>query len=55
VVRQARPFAIFLYFLPDFLKVTKERSRVFDIAVRGAFAFSSSSSSSFACHAPFTV
>jgi hypothetical protein len=36
--------------LPDFLKVTKEHSRVFDIAVRGAaFSFS------IACHTPFTV
>jgi hypothetical protein len=50
VIRQARSLAIPLYLLPDFLKVTKEHSRIFDIAVRSAaFGFS------IACHTPFTV
>jgi hypothetical protein len=54
VIRQARSLAIPLHLLPDFLKVTKEHSRVFDIAVRNA-AFSFSFSIGIACHTPFTV
>jgi hypothetical protein len=50
VVRQTHSLAIFLYFLPDLLEVTKEHSGIFDIAV-----LRDTCSGFLACHAPFTV
>jgi len=52
VVRQARSGTIPIHFLSDFLKITKECSRVFNIAVRGT---TFSIGIGIACHTPLTV
>ena len=51
MVHQARSLTIPIHFLPDFLQISKEHSRIFDIAMRA----SSFNIGSIACHTPLTV